>query len=166
MPPTETDPFATMRALTEEMDRLFGSFGLGNAFRPWSPLAAAPGAAPGPGTWSPQVDVTRHGDEIVVCADVPGMKREDLHAEVREDRLILQGERRQEHQAEEGGVYRRERGYGRFERTIPLPQGIDPEQARASFRDGVLEIRMPLPRPVEPRARRIEIGAPGVETRG
>jgi HSP20 family protein len=84
--------------------------------------------------------------------------KEDIHVEIREDHLILQGERRSENETEHEGVFRSERSYGRFFRTVPLPAGVDPNQADAQFRDGVLEIRMPMPQQqVEEHGRRIEI---------
>jgi HSP20 family protein len=145
------NPFAMMQSFADEMDRLFESFGLGRSSRP----AGVPGQ--GAGLWSPQIEVSRRGNELVVCADLPGMKKEDLHVEVRQDHLVLQGERRQEHEGGEGGFYRSERSYGRFYRAIPLPEGTSPEQAQASFKDGVLEIKLPLPQQAEQRTRQIEI---------
>lgn len=158
------NPFAMMQSFAQEMDRLFESFGFGRSNR-WSALdrpsgggSGLSGLAQGGSLWSPQIEVSRKGSELVVCADLPGMKKEDLHVEVREDHLVLQGERRQEHQGEqEGGWYRSERSYGRFYRAIPLPEGTNPEQAQASFKDGVLEIKLPLPERQAERSRQIEI---------
>lgn len=158
------NPFAMMQSFADEMDRLFESFGFGRSNR-WSALdrpsggsSALSGSGQGGSLWSPQIEVSRRGNELVVCADLPGMKKEDLHVEVREDHLVLQGERRQEQEGEqEGGWYRSERSYGRFYRAIPLPEGTNPEQAQASFKDGVLEIKLPLPERQEQRSRQIEI---------
>jgi HSP20 family protein len=155
------NPFALMRSFADEMDRLFESFGFGGPGRSMSPGAGAlsrgTGSGLAQGLWSPQIEVSRRGNELVVCADLPGMRREDLNVEVCEDHLVLQGERRQEHENEEGGYYRSERSYGRFYRTIPLPEGTDPEKAQATFKDGVLEIKMPLPEQPQERSRRIEV---------
>jgi HSP20 family protein len=171
-------PFGMMRQFADEMDRLFESLGFPSFGRQWPgrnllsdlerrDVQGGPGqsmAPPQPGGgsfWAPQIEVSRRGDELVVCADLPGMKKEDIHVEVRDDQLILQGERRweQEQGGENEGFYRSERRYGRFFRAVPLPDGVDPEQARANFKDGVLEIKMPLPpQQQEQRGRRIEIG--------
>lgn len=161
------NPFAMMQSFAQEMDRLFESFGFGRSNR-WSAVdrpsgggsglpASGQGWGQGGGLWSPQIEVSRRGNELVVCADLPGMKKEDLRVEVRQDHLVLEGERRQEHQGEEGGFYRSERSYGRFYRAIPLPEGTHAEQAQASFRDGVLEIKLPLPERQPERSRQIEI---------
>ncbi|HKH47510.1 MAG TPA: Hsp20/alpha crystallin family protein [Thermoanaerobaculia bacterium] len=153
------DPFTLMRYLSDEMDRLFEGFGLGG--RSWPALGRGSerrGGAGMPALWSPQVEVARRGNDFVVCADLPGLSKEDINVEIREDHLILQGERRSENETEREGVFRSERSYGRFFRTIPLPAGIDPSQADAQFRDGVLEIRMPMPQQqAEEQGRRIEI---------
>ncbi|HEX7183603.1 MAG TPA: Hsp20/alpha crystallin family protein [Thermoanaerobaculia bacterium] len=152
------NPFAMMRQLADEMDRVFDNLGLGSG---WGAGAVSrsldrPTAGGGSAFWSPQIDVSRRGNELVVCADLPGMKKEDIRVEVREDHLILEGERRQEQEEDREGYFRSERSWGRFYRAIPLPDGVNPEQAQASFNDGVLEIKLPLPQQQE-RSRRIEI---------
>ncbi|HYG64349.1 MAG TPA: Hsp20/alpha crystallin family protein [Thermoanaerobaculia bacterium] len=175
------NPFGMMRQFADEMDRLFESFGFPSFGRQWPgrnvvsnleqqqdvqgvSSAGGPGGAMsrpqgGGAFWAPQIDVSRRGNELVVCADLPGMNREDVNVEVRDGQLILQGERRwqQEQGGEAEGYYRSERSYGRFFRTVPLPDGVNPEQAQATFKDGVLEVKMPLPEQHEQRGRKIEI---------
>jgi HSP20 family protein len=73
--------------------------------------------------------------------------------------LTIEGERNDEHQQERGGVFRRERNYGRFRRQIALPEGVDPESIKASFENGVLEVTMPLPKQSTERGRSIPIQA-------
>jgi HSP20 family protein len=91
----------------------------------------------------------------MVRADLPGLKPDDVRIEVADGALTIEGERRSEMEAEEeGGVYRSERVYGRFSRTIPIPEGADVEHAQARFDEGVLEITVPLP---HDGRRRIEI---------
>ena len=80
-----------------------------------------------------------------------------MKVEVTEDAVTIQGERRREHEEERGGVYRSERSYGSFYRAIPLPEGAMTDQAKATFKDGVLEIRMPAPPEQVTRGRRLEI---------
>ena len=160
------DPFSVMRYVSEEMDRMFESFG----FRPSqnapaaAPVAWAPHRQMGTmttaspqGFWAPKVDVARRGDHLVVCADLPGMKKEDVRVEIRDDQLVLEGERRYENEEDRVGMFRSERSYGRFYRSIPLPEGVNPELAEAQFRDGVLEVRVPLPQWQERPGRQIEI---------
>ena len=108
------------------------------------------------GLWSPEIEVFERGGQLVVRADLPGLNRDDVKVDIREDSLIIQGERRQEREENEEGYYRSERSYGSFYRSIPLPEGIEDEDIKASFRDGVLEVMMPAPQG-QRRSRRIEI---------
>jgi HSP20 family protein len=143
-------PFTMMRRMQDEMDRLFGSLGFGPG-----PLAGWGGEQ---GTWTPAVEVFQRGQEFVVRADVPGLTREDLSVELGEDTVTISGERKYDHQEEEGGVFRSERAYGAFQRIIPLPEGVITDSAKATFRDGVLEIVMQAPPQEVRKGRRIEIG--------
>jgi HSP20 family protein len=165
------NPFALMYQLQSEMDRLFEDFGFGRSLL--SPVAAPPrttrtgggtgmtrqgmGQGAGQALWSPQLDVFRRGDELVVRADLPGLAKDDVTVDLEEGVLTIRGERRQDAQEDREGYYWSERSYGGFERSIALPEGIDESQAKASFRDGVLEVTLPAPKPEERRARRIEI---------
>jgi HSP20 family protein len=101
--------------------------------------------------------VYQQNNEFVVHADLPGLKKEDVTIDVTDNDLTISGERRQEHETDRGGVYRSERTYGSFYRTIPLPDGAMADQAKATFKDGVLEIRMPAPPEQVTRGRRLEI---------
>ena len=106
--------------------------------------------------WAPQIEVFQRENELVIRADLPGMKRDDITVDITEDAVTIQGERRQESEEEREGVYRSERVYGSFYRVIPIPEGAITEQANGNFRDGVLEITMPVP--PKSKGRRIEIG--------
>ncbi|MFB3902772.1 MAG: Hsp20/alpha crystallin family protein [Acidobacteriota bacterium] len=146
-------PFGWMDRFAEEMDRLFDEFGFGGRrsgrwLTPWTSTEH--------GIWAPQIEAFEREGQFVVRADLPGLRREDVKIEVEEDSIVLQGERRQERQEEREGFYRSERAYGSFYRMIPLPPGVDVEKAKASFRDGVLEVTMPAPK-LKERRRRIEI---------
>jgi len=154
------DPFGMMRSMMDQMDRLLGDFtgGLGRSRQSGlSAPASSAGMAPSQGFWYPQVEVAERGGNLVVRADLPGMRKEDVHLEIHDDFLVLRGERRQEQEQTEGGLYRSERSYGQFYRTVPLPQGANLDQARANFKDGVLEVTVPLPQQEERQGRRIEI---------
>ncbi|HET9426402.1 MAG TPA: Hsp20/alpha crystallin family protein [Gemmatimonadaceae bacterium] len=160
------DPFTLMQRMSEDMDRLFGQLGFGRGLNglgvsPFATLSSGLGASPGgrfaPSPWSPQVETFRRGDKIVVRADLPGMKKEDLHVEVQDDVLTIQGERREEHEDDREGIYRSERSYGEFYRAIPLPEGVSGEQCDASYKDGVLEVTLPAPKSEPRKAKRIQV---------
>jgi HSP20 family molecular chaperone IbpA len=114
------------------------------------------GAFASRGGWMPQVEVLQRGNDLVVRADLPGLRREDVHLEIDDGMLTVSGERRHHAESDEEGVYHSERSYGHFSRSIPLPPGTDEDAVQARFTDGVLEVTLPLPRE-QSRARRIEI---------
>lgn len=141
------EPFTALRRMAEEMDDMFDRV-----------LGRMPTAAARRETgmlWTPHIDVAQKGDQLVIRADLPGIRKEDVNIDISEDMLTLEGERRQESEQTEHGFHRVERTYGRFYRSIPLPDGADINSARASMRDGVLEISMKAP---QRSGRRLEIG--------
>ncbi|HET9012295.1 MAG TPA: Hsp20/alpha crystallin family protein, partial [Gemmatimonadaceae bacterium] len=114
------------------------------------------GAMAPSGSWMPQVEVTTRNDALVVRADLPGVKREDVRIDLDDDRLTLSGSRHQESEERGEGFYHSERSYGSFSRVIPLPKGIDADACQAKYQDGVLEITIPMPARAS-GAKRIEI---------
>lgn len=130
------NPFSMFRRLSEEMDRAFAStFGLSREFGE-SDFER--------GIWSPAIEVRERNNNLEVCAELPGMTKDDVKVECTEEGIILEGEKRREQQHEEGGVHRSERSYGHFYRMIPLPEGADSEKARAEFKNGVLTVQVPI----------------------
>ena len=124
-------PFSLMRRFSEEMDQFFhNTFG-----------RTSEGQM---GGWTPAIDVREHDGKIEVAAELPGIRKEDVKVECTEDGLILQGEKREEHEETEGGVHRSERSYGHFYRMVPLPAGADTEKAQAEFKNGLLLVRIPI----------------------
>jgi len=140
-------PFSFMRRFSEEMDRLFEDFGFGRGWLSPSMGELSPSGFRelGRAAWTPQVEVFRRGDELVIRCDLPGMRKEDVHVDIQEDQLVLQGERSWQNDQDREGVMRSERHYGSFYRAIPLPEGVRAEKARATYKDGVLEISLPAP---------------------
>ncbi len=130
------NPFALMRRMQEEMERAFAS-----------------GGQQGSRAWTPAIEVSERDGNYVVCAELPGLRPDDVTVEVTDHALVIEGERRQEQEQNEGGVHRTERSYGRFYRAVPLPEGVNGEQAQANFKDGVLEVKIPMPQQQEQRRR-------------
>jgi HSP20 family protein len=105
--------------------------------------------------WSPRLDIVETKDEMIVRVDLPGVKQSDIDISVRNDSLMIRGERKEEKETREENYYRRERAYGTFSRSIPLPSGVKAEQIKATYQDGVLEVR--FPRPEETKSKQIKI---------
>ena len=146
-------PFSLLNSFREEMDRLFDDFGFGRGLA----FPRLGGFAESAFDWAPQTEVFERDNKLIVQVDLPGLSKDDINVDIDENHITIRGERRSEHKQEEEGFYQSERSYGSFYRAIPLPEGIDPDEARAEFRDGVLEITMPLPEQ-RSRGRRLEIG--------
>jgi HSP20 family protein len=92
----------------------------------------------------PAVDVYEHGNDVIVRCEIPGMKRDDISVKFLDDTtLIIAGERKSEEKVEKGNYLRHECSCGAFSRTLSLPEGIKHEKAKASYRDGILEIMIP-----------------------
>jgi HSP20 family protein len=111
--------------------------------------------------WSPAMDLSETAGAFVLRADLPGLDREDVSIEVKDNVLTVAGERRDEHEEDRKGYYRVERAYGAFSRSLTLPHGVDAESVSARFDKGVLEVR--IPKPIEPEPHRVEIGAGTIE---
>jgi HSP20 family protein len=101
--------------------------------------------------WLPRLEIFERDGKYHVLAELPGLSPKDVRVEADDGALVIQGERKVEQDVTDGGVRRSERQFGYFFRRIPLPQGVDPEQAKAKFQDGVLEITMPAPSRKEER---------------
>jgi HSP20 family protein len=124
-------PFSLLGRITEEFDRIL---------QPFLSESETTNIA-----WIPTVEVSQHDGKYHILAELPGLSPNEVRVEVDDDAVILQGERQVEREANEGGIRRSERQFGMFYRRIPLPEGADPEQAKAKFHDGILEITMPAP---------------------
>jgi HSP20 family protein len=149
----DTSPFHAFQRMADQVDRMFEGFGLG---RRWNTPLWREARETGRDLWAPDIDVFQKNNELMIRADLPGLKREDVSVEITDDAVTIQGERKHEQEEEREGYYRSERSYGSFCRVVPLPQGAITEQAKAQFKDGVLEVTMPAP-PAS-KGRRLEIG--------
>jgi HSP20 family protein len=155
---TVAEPFRMLDRFADEMDRLFDEFGVGHSwFAPRRGFAWPRMLARRAEEWLPDVEMFQRNNQLVVRADLPGLAKDDISVEVTEDAITIQGERRREREEEKAGVYRSERSYGSFCRVIALPQGAMTDRAKATFKDGVLEVTMPSPPESVSRGRKIEI---------
>ena len=126
----------------EEMEKRFEEF----FRRPFSMLGPSWFPAirmPEIGEVSAKVDIFEEGNDVVVKAEVPGMKKEDLDVNLTDDTITVSGEKKKEEKIEKKDYYRVERSYGSFTRSFRLPKEVQSDKAKASFKDGVLEIRVP-----------------------
>ncbi len=101
----------------------------------------------------PSVDIFEDKENVVVKAEIPGVKKEELEVNVTEDSVVLSGEKKKEEKVEEKDYYRYERSYGSFHRTLPLPTEVQSDKAKAQFKDGVLKITIPK----TPEAKKKEV---------
>lgn len=145
---TPSEIFDTIR---DEFDRLWSQAGFGphprSLLRPAQSLTA----------WAPRMDVFEKDGSLVVKADLPGVKKEDVQVTLERGDLLIQGERKTESEVKEEDYYRCERSYGSFYRRLPLPAEVKADQIEASFTDGVLEVRVRMPVVEQPEPTKINV---------
>lgn len=140
-------PFRGFRDMQSEMDRLFGqAFGR---------TAMSAGGA----EWSPAMDVVTEEGDLKIRAELPGVKREDVNVDFHNGVLTVSGERKEEEEKKSGSGYLiRERRYGSFRRSMALPEGVQENDIKASFSDGVLEVNVKAAgKPLQEGPKTIEI---------
>jgi HSP20 family protein len=141
------DPFRELTDIQAEINRAFDSyFGL-------RPRPAGPERS-----WAPPIDVYETRDDLVVSVELPGVREKDVHVTMTGDVLNLYGQRAIAAEAREENYHRIERWSGTFERHVQLPIPVQADKIRASYRDGVLEIRLPKLEEAKPREIKIEVG--------
>ncbi len=101
--------------------------------------------------WNPVVDIYDNEDSIVIKAELPGVSKKDIEIDIKDRVLTLKGERSADNEVKEDTYYRRERTYGRFERSFTLPANVDPDKIKADYSDGVLKIEVPKPEDQKPK---------------
>jgi HSP20 family protein len=139
------EPFRSLSDVQTEMNRLFD-----NIFtRPMS------GAGRGDRFWAPFVDMHEAKDELVLLVDLPGVSEKDVSLSITGDLVSIKGERAA--RGKEANALHVERVYGRFERLIQLPLPVQADRAQASYRDGVLEIRLPKVEAIKPKEIKIDV---------
>ena len=150
------DPFNELRSLQDEMNRLFSSsFTRGGSNEDQIMR----------GAWNPHVDIFENKDQIVLEAELPGMKAEDVEISIENNVLTLHGERKFEKKNEGDNFHRVERSYGSFTRSFTLPPTVNSENATAEFENGVLRLTLAKREEAKPRRIEIKAGNGGNETK-
>jgi len=141
-------------ALFGEVERYFDRF-FRHPFSHLTPPSWGFPDLPKLGEISPSVDIFEEGAEMVVKAEIPGIGKEDLNVSITEDTLTISGEKKHEEKVEKKDYHRIERSYGSFCRSFRLPDNVNGEKAKASFKDGLLEVR--IPKTKETKQKKIQI---------
>ena len=108
-------------------------------------------------SWTPALDFEEKEGTYLVKADLPGVKKKDIHIELKNHVLTLRGERHNEHEETEGGYHRFERTFGSFERRFTVPEEVTEKDIHAKYTDGVLELTIPVPKAEEPKAIEVKV---------
>jgi HSP20 family protein len=132
--------FGRLSDLRDEIDRLFES-----------PLTELTRTSNLLSSWTPALDVCEDKDNYTVKAELPGMKKEEIEVSLHEGTLSLSGERKSESKHEDAEVYRAERFFGRFQRTVTLPSAVAADKVKAAYKDGVLTITLPKTEEAKPK---------------
>jgi HSP20 family protein len=148
--PQRRDPFDMLADMQDEMTRLWNTWPFARAWR----RSAGPRSVT---EWTPRVDMFDRNGTIVVKAELPGVKREDIEVTVDDGDLVIRGTRQEEQEVKEENFYRLERASGQIYRRIPLPDNVNLDAIDASLNDGVLEVTIPKSSTEQPAARKITI---------
>jgi len=132
--------FGRLTDLRDEIDRLFEA--------PLAELARTSQLLSG---WTPALDLYEDKDNLFVKMELPGMKREDIEVSLHEGSLSISGERKSEQKHEDAEVYRAERFFGRFQRTVALPTPVAADKVKAEYKDGILSITLPKTEEAKPK---------------
>ncbi|MFQ5846876.1 MAG: Hsp20/alpha crystallin family protein [Candidatus Methylomirabilales bacterium] len=142
------DPFQDLVSLQDRMNRFFEQT-----------MARSRGDREGvvAGTWAPAVDIYETADSVVLKAELPGLTKDDIDMQVRDNILTLKGERRLEKEVKEENYLRVERAYGNFQRAFTIPAAVQADKIRAVFKDGILEVNIPKAEEAKPKQIKIEV---------
>jgi HSP20 family protein len=139
------DPSRDLTDIQTQMNRLFDNF-LGQ------PTASGVMER----VWAPAVDMYETKNEVVVSAELPGLNEKDIHLSITADLLTIQGERQWSDEVRDASHYRQERWFGKFERALTLPIPVETGQVKATYRDGVLTVKLPKTEGVKPKEIKID----------
>ena len=142
------NPYRDMVTVRDEMNRVFNEF-FGRGGQDEGAWYA--------GAWSPPVDIYETDEALIMKAELPGFSKDDISIELKENTLIMRGERRRQDEVKEGNYHRMERVYGVFQRSFLLPTTVEQDKVKASYKDGILELHLPKVPAAQPK--RIAVGA-------
>ena len=145
---TRWDPFRELEDMSTRLNRLFA--------QPGTRLLGDGGDTALAG-WTPAIDVQETDGEYLVKADLPDLKKEDVHVQIADGMLSVSGERQQEKEEKGKRFHRVERAYGRFERQVSLPAEVDPKKVSAAFKDGVLSVHLPKSPTARPQSIEVKV---------
>ncbi len=137
----------------EEMERWFEDVFRRRIMPTWFPRLRWPEVE----EVSPSFDIFEEGDDVVVKGELPGIKKEDLDVNLTDDTITISGEKKKEERTERKDYYKLERSYGSFSRSFSLPEEVQTDKAKAKFKDGVLEIRVPKTEESKKKKKKVEI---------
>jgi len=109
------------------------------------------------GLWAPAVDIEEKDGKYLVKADLPGLKKKDIHLELHDGYLTLKGKRKSENEEKKENYHRIERTYGTFQRSFKVPEGVTEKDIKAKYHDGVLELTVPAPKAEKPKAIDVKV---------
>jgi len=132
--------FGRLTNLRDEIDRLFEA--------PLSELARTSQLLSG---WTPALDVFEDKDNIYVRAELPGMRKEEIEVSLHNGGLSISGERKSEEKYKDAEVYRGERFFGRFQRSVTLPTPVAADKVKAQYKDGILTVTLPKTEEAKPK---------------
>jgi HSP20 family protein len=139
------EPFRDLTDIQHEMNRLFDSF------------FGRPAAATAERMWLPLCEMYETKDDLTIAFELPGVREKDVNVSITGDVLTVKGERKWQKDLTEESYHRLERAYGKFERTVPLPVPVQADKVKATYRDGVLEIKLPKAEEIKPKQVKIDI---------
>ena len=144
------EPARELQTVQNEMNRLFGTF--------FDTTPPGNGRRASLRSWIPAMDVSESDNEYVLKADLPGLTEGDVNVELDDNVLRISGERKSEHEQRKNGYHRVERAFGRFSRSLRLPEGVSAEGIQATFDNGVLEVHIQKPEQHKPQKVSISVG--------
>lgn len=139
------DPLRDIETLHDRMNRVFNS----------ALMVRFPEEERELGAWTPAIDITENEDHYLVTADIPGVSKEDVKVDFHDGMLTVKGEKRSEEKEEKDNYLRVERSFGSFVRTFTLPETVEPDKIKATYKDGVLKLS--IPKKADAKPKKIEI---------